>query len=231
MPPQRRSSSRRRPRQSGRKSKQTTIEAPNQLSVHEDNPRRILNFTGDKRRSDPIIKISQWVDYGQLASSSTVNVFGAQSTVFTDLPDNANYSGAFDQYRITMIEYFVKPTCQKGTSNAATSPYAFMYFIHDYDDATSPSSLSALLSYSNVTIIGPGESHARKIRPHCATAMTTSAAGAITGAQNQASPWLDSSSTSVVHYGIKYGITQGNSTNLTTWRLFARIHCELRNQK
>lgn len=229
----RNSSSRRRPRNSGRRQNktQTSIEAPNQLSVHEDNPRRILNFTSDKRRSDPIIKISQWVDYGQLASSSSAPVFGAISTLFTDLPDNTNYSGAFDQYRITMIEYFVKPTCQKGVSTTATSPYAFMYFIHDYDDAVTPTNLNQLLQYSNVTIIGPGESHARKIRPHVAIATTSSAAAAVTGASNQVAPWIDTTSTTVNHYGIKYGITQGNSTNLTTWRLFARIHCELRNQK
>jgi len=227
MPPFRRKNTRKRnaPR------KTINIQAPIQLSVNEDNPRRTLDFSRDKKRSDPIIRVAQWVNYGQLASSSTLAVFGAQSTVFTDLPDNANYSGAFDQYRITKIEYFLKPTCQKGTTSVATSPFAFLYFLHDYDDATNLATVNAALSYANTVILGPGESHARTIRPHCAMAMTTSAAGAITGAGNAPSPWIDSSSTSVVHYGVKWAITQGNSTNLTTWQLFARIHVELRNQK
>jgi len=207
------------------------IQSSVQTSVREDNPSRVLDYTKDRVKSDPIINIVQWVDYGQIASSIGGNVFGANATVFTDLPDNLNYSAAFDQYRINMIEYFLKPTCQKGGTVVATSPYAFMYFIHDYDDATTPASLAALLSYSNVVILGPGEAHARKIRPHCAVAMTTSAAAAITGAGNIPSPWIDSSSTGVAHYGCKWGVTQGNSTNLTTWRLFARLHVSLRNQK
>jgi len=223
---QKRKASRRNPPRKG-----IAFSAPTQISVSEDNPRRILDYSRDKPRSDPIIKVCQWVDYGQLASSSSANVFGSQSTVFTDLPDNANYSSAFDQYRIVKIEYYVKPTCQKGSSVAATSPYAFLYFLHDYDDATNLSTLNAALSYSNTVILGPGESHARTIRPHCAMAMTTSGAASVTGAGNIASPWIDSSSTGVVHYGVKWAIKQSNSTNATTWELFARIHVELRNQK
>jgi hypothetical protein len=195
------------------------------------NQTRVADFTREQRFIDTREQqVVEWADYGELTSTSTASGYYSFSTVFTDLPDNANYSGAFDQYRIDSIEYHFLPMTQLSAPGTAPA-YANLFVYHDYDDVATPVTQSAARSYGNLTIVGAGEKHIRKIRPHIAAAATTSGAASIVGAINVVSTWLDTSSTGIPHYGVKAIVTQSNSTAVSKWYLYARIEVSLRNQK
>lgn len=177
-----------------------------------------------------ITEIHEWADYGIVTSTSAANGYYSFSTIFTDLPDNANYSSAFDQYRIDTIEYHLIPVSQQALPSNALA-YSFCFVYHDYDDTTTPVSQAAARSYNNLAILGPGEKHSRRIKPHIAIAATTSGASAITGAVNHPADWIDTTSTGIPHYGLKIIVTQSTSTNLNAWYLYAFIGVSLRNQR
>jgi len=192
---------------------------------------RVADFTREMRLVDTReTQVFEWADYGTVTSTATANGFYSFSTVFTDVPDNANYSSAFDQYRINSIEYHLLP-CSQASLPATAPGYSFAMIYHDYDDTATPTSQAAARSYANMAIVGPGEKHSRKIRPHCAVAMTSSGAASISGAGNVVAPWIDTTSTAIPHYGLKIVVTQSNSTNINTWYLWARISLSLRNQR
>jgi len=73
----------------------------------------------------------------------------------------------------------------------------------DYDDANA-TLISYLQEYENA-LFGPGNlTHYRKWKPHAAIAAFQ---GTFAGYANVESPWIDSVSTAVQHYGLKTGIT------------------------
>jgi hypothetical protein len=223
--------SNRAPVKSGKRSDSNKSAAKEPAQYASLNQTRVADFTRELRSIDTRERqVVQWADYGEMTSTSSANGYYSFSTVFTDIPDNANYSGAFDQYRIDSIEYHFLPMTQ--LSSPGTAPaYANLFVYHDYDDVSTPPNQASARSYGNLTIVGAGEKHIRKIRPHIAAAATSSGAATILGAINVVSTWLDSSSTAIPHYGVKAIVTQSNSTAVSKWYLYARIEVSLRNQK
>jgi hypothetical protein len=82
-----------------------------------------------------------------------------------------------------------------------------------------------------MAVLGPSEKYCCKISPCVDVATTTSAAASINGAMSVRQPWLDCSSPSVPHYGVKLAVTQSTSTNLTQWRVFCRYVFDFRRQQ
>jgi hypothetical protein len=61
-----------------------------------------------------------------------------------------------------------------------TAPaYANLFVYHDYDDVSTLPNQASAKSYGNLTIVGVGEKHIRKIRPHIAAAATSSGVATI----------------------------------------------------
>jgi hypothetical protein len=190
---------------------------------------RVADFTRElKSIDDRITQVSQWAVYGFVTSTTVATGLYAFSTVFTDLPDNANYSAAFDQYRIDCVEYHVIPVTQPSLP-ASSIGYSFAHVYHDYDDAATPSGTTAALSTANMTVLGPGDKHIRKIKPHVAIAASSSGAAAITGVRNEQAGWFDAASSNVPHYGLKIVVSQSTSTSANAWYVYARITASLRN--
>jgi hypothetical protein len=195
------------------------------------NQTRVADFTRELRSVDNrITVVHQWLDYGTVTSTSVAPGLYAFATVFTDLPDNANYSSAYDQYRFDSLEYHILPMTQPALPAIAPG-YANCYVFHDYDDAVPPTTSAQARSYSNTVVIAPGEKHVRKIRPHIAVAATSSAGAAILGVRNVPADWVDATSTSVPHYGLKVYIQTSTSTNANAWYLLVRATVSLRNQR
>lgn len=192
---------------------------------------RVADFTREFRAVDrKLITIDQWCDYGLITSTSVAAGVYAYPFVFTDLPDNASYSSAFDQYKVESLEFHLVPLSQASLPGSALA-YSQAFVIHDYDDAVNPASAAAMRAYKNCVILAPGDRHARKIKPHTATAATSSAAASIIGARNEPANWIDITSTSVPHYGIKVFVTQSTSTSVTSWYLWCRATVSLRGQR
>ncbi len=201
------------------------------LSASRDGTRNAhVNFYGRERALELKTTIVSHVNKGILVSTSAAEGLYAFSFTLDGLPDYTNYVSVWDMYRIVGIDVTVLPlTLQSAPS--ASNAYAFLYIAPDYDDATTPANSTAMLSYSNLAILGPSEKYSFSYIPRVAMATTTSGAASITGAMSAQSPWLDCSSSGVVHYGIKAAVTQSTSTSITGWNLFARVRVEFRKQQ
>jgi hypothetical protein len=137
------------------------------------------------------------------------STFTITATPTSDLKTNFNFAlsaanvtaGFFDQYRIEAIRFTVAPQNNAiGLVTNSTTTLSPFYCVIDYDDSTSLANVSAALAYSTCVVANPGESIERVFKPRIAVAGYT---GGFTGFTNMADQWIDSASTTVLHYGVK----------------------------
>lgn len=222
--------SRNKPRAGSRsnRSNRARIQAPI-TAVNRDGTRNsVINF----RRStfETSTRIFSTVNKGVITSSSAAEGLYAFSFALSDCADYTNYTSVWDIFSIREILVTLVPVTLP--SAPSTGPaYAFCFIAPDFDDATTPANSTAMLSYSTLSILAPSDRYSFKLAPAVDIATTTSAAASITGAFNKRSPWLDCSSPSVAHYGLKAAITQSTSTNLTQWNVFARYTIDFKRQQ
>lgn len=162
---------------------------------------------------------------GSVTSTSAAEGLYAFSYQLSDLSEVASFTSVFDQYRITRIDLLVRAMTHPSTTVSVSVPYAFCYVVTDYDDASTLGTASLSLNYQNCSILSPGQSHSRHIRPHV---LLSAYDGAAAFANSVASPWIDCNNTNVVHYGNKISITQSTSTFVSTWYVWARYYVEFR---
>jgi hypothetical protein len=149
----------------------------------------------------------------------------AQATATTtlqlnfSLANSALSAGQWDQYKILAIRFTITPDQNAvGLFTNSTTSYTPLYCVIDYDDSSALGSLTAAEAYSNVVVLGAGESCERTFRPRMAIAAYS---GAFTAFANVADLWIDAASTSVQHYGIKILIPGATAaqTLLPSWQL------------
>ncbi len=170
------------------------------------------------------------VNKGVITSSSAAEGLYAFSFALSDVADYLNYVAVWDLYAIKQVVITLVPLTLPSAPSAGPA-YAFAYVAPDFDDATTPANAVAMLSYATVAHIGPSEKYTLRIQPAVDIATTTSAAASINGVFNKISPWLDCSSPSVPHYGLKAAVTQATTTNLTQWNVFCRYSIAFKRQQ
>lgn len=135
-----------------------------------------------------------------LTTNTSVSQFSSKFWSSGDIIQFGSYSSVFDQYKIDFIEVWLTPF---GPAVAAGyNKNIHIYSAVDYDDANAPTGLTAISQYENAVITRPSEGHYVKFRPHIAEAAY---GGAFTQFLNKPSSWIDVASTSVQHYGFKFG--------------------------
>lgn len=170
------------------------------------------------------------VNKGVITSSSAAEGLYAFSFALSDVADYLNYVAVWDLYSIKQVVITFVPLTLPAAPSTGPA-YAFAYVAPDFDDATTPANAVAMLSYATVAHLGPSEKYTLRIQPAVDIATTTSAAAAINGVFNKPSPWLDCSSPSVPHYGLKAAVTQSTSTSLTQWNVFCRYSIAFKRQQ
>jgi hypothetical protein len=156
-----------------------------------------------------------------LATSVSVPTFLQSGFTLSSLDQVTQLAAVFDQYRIKRIEAWVYPT--NDTSAAASQ--GEMATVLDFDDTTALTTFAQALDYQNCLVGKVQEGHYRSFRPHVAIAAYGS--GAFTSYANVVSPWIDCTSTTVAHYGIKYAATVTSS--VLTYDLLVRYHVDFRS--
>jgi len=163
-------------------------------------------------------KIIQSFDSGTfLTSSAGGDVFSATSFLLSFLPQYTSLTAVFDQYRIAMIEIWIIPTYQDYAGGNSNSRYLTVI---DYDDDTTPTTTTSLLSYSNCTDTSAYTGVYRKFVPHVQSSGPSAAL-------NVTAPWIDSGTPSVKHFGLKCGMFTSNVTS--SLNLKTRYTVEFRN--
>jgi hypothetical protein len=171
-----------------------------------------------QKDGDSVIRsLDKVVDKGTLTGAAADAFFTFQFYL-SDLPEYASMTTLFDQYRITKIELYFEPLCNRVYANGAANQVSGLLATSiDYDDNGTPGSLAVVLNYENVCLTPAGEKHLVAFRPHAA--ISAYGGGVFGNYANVASPWIDAASPNVVHYGVKYALDIGNAGELMAWDL------------
>jgi len=152
------------------------------------------------------------------STSASVPAFYSANFYISGLAQITSLTAVFDQYRIALIEVWLKPNVQSTTNTAGD-----VATVLDYDDATPLTAFSDATNYDNCIVDGAQCGHYRKFVPHAALAAYS---GTFTSYCNVPAPWIDAASTSVQHYGFKVAATA--TGQVISYDLIVRYHLEFR---
>jgi hypothetical protein len=172
-----------------------------------------------------IIRMVKAVDKGTVTGTAA-DLFGSITFTLNDLSEVTSITNLYDQYRIDKIDAYFLPLNQPVNSGVTALASGMLVTAVDYDDNGTPGSLAVVLNYDNVKVHPAGQSHTISFVPHIATAAYS---GAFTSYANMSSQWIDAVSNTVVHYGLKYGVT--GSTYWPVWRVICRYHISLKSSR
>lgn len=168
---------------------------------------------------NPVFRTTQEYVTTLTSLSNTVPTFGALNFQFSSIPQAADLSNVFDQYRIDMVEVWITPLGQSaatGTSRTAS--------VIDYDDSTVLTTFNQALNYPSCVSTLLNNGHYRRFKPHVAVAVYASSA--FTSFSNESDVWIDMVSQNVEHYGIKWAAETAASNN--TVDVLVRLHVSMR---
>jgi hypothetical protein len=150
-----------------------------------------------------------WEVSAFFTQSSTIPVFGSRSFQLSDFTGSSGMqsaAAAFDQYRIDLIEVWLISRDPTGVN--ASNPGLITSSI-DLDDVNTPTSIANLQQYASSITSSGAACHYHRWVPHAAMDLYT---GSFNGFGNVASPWIDSGSQGVQHYGFKMASSAGSSS-------------------
>lgn len=138
--------------------------------------------------------------------AGTASMYG-QEFKFSDMPNSAEFSALFDQYRITGISIKFIP-CQTGSDVNPNSTSIFLpnlMSVIDYTDSAVPSGINELMQYQNCKRTKITRTHSRYFKPRVLHDVVGQ--GATTGYTPKPWPFV-SFGIDVTGYGIKWGLDQ-----------------------
>lgn len=141
----------------------------------------------------------------------------AFSFQLVDLPNVAEYTSLFDQYKITGVSVRVIPKSseqiQGGTSGTVqTLGYGQVVTAIDYDDAANPASKDELLEFGSSKTTSSNRIHTRFIRPKMLNVVFRNAL--TSGYSPVKATWLDQAYNDLPHYGLKLWVDAPSGFNV-----------------
>lgn len=145
------------------------------------------------------------------ADVSNINVvdnlmLGAMQFTLSNVAQYTDFTNLFDQYRIDriLVQFFPTWTSKDAPVNATNSFVPTMCVAPDWDDSTVPGSLAELNAKPEVQYHRTDKPFSVWVKPHVDTEIYRTAV--TTGYGNMKNAWIDSASSDIPHYGLKYAI-------------------------
>lgn len=155
-----------------------------------------------------------------LGNDTVPGVLGGTSFSLADVPNTNEFTALFDQYKLAGVAYrwvVNKDPMFSTTGTAVTRLYPRIVWVHDYDDANSPT-LNDLYQYPNMKEFYFSDSRQTTrwyfLRPAKSLVGFEGTTNSFYAPDRK--HWIDMASTGVPHFGLKYG-TEGqfNGINVT----------------
>lgn len=164
---------------------------------------KIHNFKRTLYTSIQINPFNGIVHYGNIGAG----IGAAGSFNLGELPNSAEFTALFDQYRICAVKmkFVYSNNVSQGSSvgNTATN-LPNLYTVLDKDDGTPFTTIAQMTESDTFKVSRLDRVVTRFIRPRPATAVYQ---GAFTGyAQQISNPWIDAGTPAVQYYGIKWAV-------------------------
>lgn len=185
------------------------------------------------RRPRPMVRLSnnlhhykRTVELDAIFADPLGHSFGSLQFTLGQLPNVSEFTALYDQYRINKIKVVFVPALSGMDANAPSTQYYMpnLHSVVDYDDATAPTSMAQLFQYPRLKRTRGLRDHKQYFSP--AVSVEVYQSGISTSYSAKWKQWLDLASTSVPHYGVKYGIDPGNPAggNQWAWRPYVTFY-------
>lgn len=140
-------------------------------------------------------------------TTSTSNpTFTQVTAAFNQIDQFAALASVFDQYRIEAVEMWLVPQVSADVSTRQGQIFSVL----DFDDASALTTILQAQDYATCITTPQSSGVYRHYRPH--VALAAFAPSAFTSFSNVVSPWIDTSSPAVSHYGVKIAASTANTT-------------------
>jgi len=157
-----------------------------------------------------------------VSPSTSGAIYGAIDIYLTELPNYTEFTALYDQYRIIQATVNFIPGAGVTQSTAINN----LITVVDYNDAVNLGVPVNAVQYPSLMESNPGSFVERTVNPHMATAAYS---GAFTSYTNQYGVWIDASSPSVQHYGVKYLVDTSPTAVTAAWTVLVQVVFQVRN--
>jgi len=189
---------------------------------------QVYSYLGPRPRASPAVHTEQTISTEQtvlVISAVTTSVIGtptffSQAFQLADLDQYTSFISVFDQYKFNSVEVWIEPQ----NTNANITNSGRYVSVVDYDDAAALTTMLQAQDYANALVSSGQSNQYRRFVPHVAVAEYT---GSFTGFGNVVADWIDSSSSTVKHYGLKVAFEPTSSA--VTYDLTFRYHVSFRS--
>lgn len=172
---------------------------------------------------------TRYVELPNITTSTVSDKLGGETFKLTDLPSYTEFTNLFDKFRICAVKYEIVPNWTSSDINPIGTYQSVpnIFTVLDYNDITTPGSLSELLQYKNLKRTRGHLIHKRYIKP---AVLAANYEGAVTTAYTSVwKRWLDTTDSGTLHYGLKYCIDQ--TSTAMTYRVYAKYYIQCKDPK
>jgi hypothetical protein len=164
---------------------------------------------------------------GPITLSASTNLYGGVSPALSGLPSYTDFTGLYDSYKIVQIDAEFVPTIVVNDATCKNIPT--LHVVIDFDNAATPGSENTLLQYENCETVCFNKVYKRSWQPCIDLAAYNSGFTGTTSIPSTKN-WLDCSSPSINHYGLKYGFVNiGGTVTDFVAVLYLTYHIELKH--
>lgn len=148
---------------------------------------------------------------GIVTATSTADIYGTQVFSISQVPNVAEFTTLYDQYKINLVKWQLIPRGNQSDVGTSTTTGQLMgvFSALDYDDNSAPTSIQDIMEYQNARMTRSNQIHKRVLKPRARVNIVGSGGagvnGQIFGSRN---PWIDCNAPTTPHFGIKYVLQQ-----------------------
>jgi len=158
-----------------------------------------------------LVHTKKAVIFAKTVASSNTTAFGSQTFQLFDIPQYLSYTALYEEYKIDKIVFSLKAlqNVSVGVTSTAANYLSTLGMIHstvDYNDAVAPTTIQSMMNDSTYKGTVSSRNHTRTFVPRWLNDVASNVA-------NQSKTgWLNTDTTSVSHYGVKWAF-EGGYTN------------------
>jgi len=178
-----------------------------------------------------ITRIQQVTNLGHITVTN-LDVTGQYEFKLADLPNNTDFQGVFDMYRIVKVILHFIPLNNAiditGGVASGVQSGGMLYTCKDYNDVNNPATVSEVASYQTCKFTPSYEKHVRSIKP---LLFAEDESGGNIPFQPANSTWVPINKDAQFYCGIKYGINASPDATRIKYQVIGQYHVEFKNVK
>jgi hypothetical protein len=153
---------------------------------------------------------------------NATDILGSLTFKLSDLPELSSFTNIYEQYKFVKVEVSFIPLVNLVNTTTGTPASHPLLVVIDYNNNGNPPNINALLDYTNLKITPCNKAVKITLQPHSLALMYDGSAGQAGG--SIPAQWITTTQTSIVHYGIRYGIKSTGSGTIIpqNWAVYLK---------